>query len=831
MPDHFDYKLNVNVEKGVQLFGQIGKTFYEAKWIQPREPQIILIEMDNETAYHEASFYIQLNSHDHIIHTFGFVDNDLHLPILLQERAPFGNLSALLQQNRFKPSQQVLVEIFNQIVDAMIYIVAQNIVHGDLCCHNVLVFKMNSNKREENLVKLTNYHNARSIDQPIKNDDRITAPIRYCAVEILRSAGRSNYSELSDVYSMGVLMWEACSQVEIPYTNISNIEIRQRKLRGEKLQRPYQCDDHLWLIVQDCWHNEPDLRYTFSEIKVRLSNIKIEKPSISYDFALNIDVKQGALMPGTRKNNVYNAEWLLRKGPKIVLIKKEEDIATREIEFYRQLKIHPRIIQVFGLVDSKSSGSIFLLQECASHGNLSTLLRENHFKPLPIVLVEIFSQLLDAVAYISSKKIVHGNLCCRNVLVFKMNPYHRKGNSVKLTNFDYAQFMDHLKNGKDEIIATVRYCAPEILESEGQSKYSEASDVYSLGVLMWEACSKGKLPYASIADDNEVRQRKLSGEKLSKPDNFDEKIWELIQMCWATQTDLRFNFAEMRTLISRIKPRVAWHYKYNLNIDIQKGVQLFGQLGKSFYQAAWSSRHGSPIILIEMDHETAYREASFYIQLNHNDHIVHTFGFVNNNRHLPMLLQERAPFHNLSILLQENGFQPSQEVLIEIFGQIVDAMIYIAGKNIVHGDLCCRNVLVFKMNSNQRKGNLVKVTNFHNAQHTDETLNDNDRLIIPVRYCAPEILHTRGKSNYSEASDVYSMGVLMWEAYSQGEIPYANMSNNEIRQRRLRGEQLQPPSKCHTDEWTLITQCCLQEPEIRWTFFQIQSLLSSIRIK
>ncbi|CAF2832164.1 unnamed protein product [Rotaria sp. Silwood2] len=276
MPDHFDYKLNVNIEKGVELFGQIGKTFYEAKWIQSREPQIILIEMDNETAYHEASFYIQLNHNDHIIHTFGFVDNDLYLPILLQERAPFGNLSALLQQNRFKPSQQVLIEIFNQIIDAMIYLVAKNIVHGDLCCHNVLVFKMNSNKREENLVKLTNYHNARSIDQPIRNDGRITAPIRYCAVEILRSAGRSNYSELSDVYSMGVLMWEACSQGEIPYTNMSNIEIRQRKLRGEKLQRPYQCDNNLWLIVQDCWHNEPDLRYTFSEIKIRLSTTKIK---------------------------------------------------------------------------------------------------------------------------------------------------------------------------------------------------------------------------------------------------------------------------------------------------------------------------------------------------------------------------------------------------------------------------------------------------------------------------------------------------------------------------------------------------------------------------
>jgi len=118
--------------------------FYEADWIPNKDPPILLLVIDGPAADREALFYITLNSHPHIIHTFGLVKNDSQSIMLLQERALHGNLQTLLQTGNFQPSQKVLLAIFLQIVDAMIYVSNQGIVHGDLRCANILVFQMDA---------------------------------------------------------------------------------------------------------------------------------------------------------------------------------------------------------------------------------------------------------------------------------------------------------------------------------------------------------------------------------------------------------------------------------------------------------------------------------------------------------------------------------------------------------------------------------------------------------------------------------------------------------------------------------------------------------------
>jgi serine/threonine protein kinase len=248
---------------------------YEAQWkTDEDERPIVLIEKKEEPSAHEKLFYTKFKNHPHIVHTFGFVENDRDSFMILQERAPHGSLQSLLETGQFQSSARVLVEIFSQIINAMIDIVSQGFVHGDLRCDNILVFQMHPSDPKRNLVKLANFSLARPNDPSYIDDRRLFVPVRYCALEILRSAGHSNYSELSDVYSMGVLMWQACSIGKCPYdSSETNGEVRQRKLKGEKLPRPLLCHEQIWSIMEDCWHNEPQLRYEFKDLKTRLSNI------------------------------------------------------------------------------------------------------------------------------------------------------------------------------------------------------------------------------------------------------------------------------------------------------------------------------------------------------------------------------------------------------------------------------------------------------------------------------------------------------------------------------------------------------------------------------
>ncbi|CAF1561416.1 unnamed protein product [Rotaria sordida] len=183
------------------------------------------------------------------------------------------------------------------------------------------------------------------------------------------------------------------------------------------------------------------------------------------------------------------------------------------------------------------SNSLMLVQEYASEGDLEELLKENEFRPSQAVLLEIFLQIIDAIVYLANYCIVHGDLACRNVLVFRFNNFEPQEILVKLTDFGLTRASTLYSvvvstASTTLVVVPLRYAAPEILQSASLSKYSEKLDVYSMGVLMWEPCSQEQLPYASIEDDNEVRRRKFNGEILTKPENCDEALWTIIVGCW-----------------------------------------------------------------------------------------------------------------------------------------------------------------------------------------------------------------------------------------------------------------------------------------------------------
>jgi serine/threonine protein kinase len=75
----------------------------------------------------------------------------------------------------------------------------------------------------------------------------------------------------------------------------------------------------------------------------------------------------------------------------------------------------------------------------------------------------------------------------------------------------------------------IRWSAPESLS---QREASVASDVYSLGITMWEVYSRGKLPFAEKVDNTAVVAAVVSGERPERPDDTPDDIWDWMQRCW-----------------------------------------------------------------------------------------------------------------------------------------------------------------------------------------------------------------------------------------------------------------------------------------------------------
>lgn len=299
----------------------------------------------------------------------------------------------------------------------------------------------------------------------------------------------------------------------------------------------------------------------------------------------------------------------------------------------------------------------------------------------------------------------------------------------------------------------------------------------------------------------------------------------------------------VKSLVNEFEKNLSKHrYKFKLGVDIKRSDSPFFQTtGKCFFDAQWVGYgNGPPIVLLKLYGARAEKEASFYEHLTRHSHIVYTYGLVEHSQQqstFVMLLQEKAPLGSLFNFLEhrlDNQLDGllSDILLNHIFVQVTDAMIFLSEKNIIHGDLACRNVLVFRIDENEPNKTLVKLTDF-GISRGNSIYSKIDAVTtvidtVPIRSAAPEVLQNDGV--YSEKSDMFAMGVLMWEAYSYGKMPWEEInSESEVREKVISGERLPRPATCKSDcQWKLILKCMSQQPEDRPTFQELEKQLTEL---
>ena len=283
--------------------------------------------------------------------------------------------------------------------------------------------------------------------------------------------------------------------------------------------------------------------------------------------------------------------------------------------------------------------------------------------------------------------------------------------------------------------------------------------------------------------------------------------------------------------------------KFKIGVDVERNdVPFFETTGKSISNAQWLGYlNGPPIVLLKLFGARAEKEASYYEDPTRHPYIVYTYGLVEPAQQYAnyvLLLQEKAPGGNLSHFLEHRAekqlTKPLGNLLLNhIFLQIVEAMIFLAEKKIFHGDLACRNVLVFQIDENQPQRTLVKLTDFGisrgNTMYSKIDAVQTVMDVIPTRTTASEILQD---NPITEKSDMYAMGVLMWEAFSNGNLPWGEISKESIvREKVIRGERLSRPVNCQSDrQWELLLKCMSHQAEDRPTFRELKEQLKQFLV-
>ncbi|KAF7982999.1 hypothetical protein HWV62_24616 [Athelia sp. TMB] len=243
----------------------------------------------------------------------------------------------------------------------------------------------------------------------------------------------------------------------------------------------------------------------------------------------------------------------------IELRKLGPDKTVNEFELGKKKIRHPNIVEYLGVEIHPDKVCIFL--EYCEGGSLANVLQCEGRIADQEVLLAYTLQILEALAYLHSCGIVHGDIKPANILL------DGKG-SVKISDFGSAEIMTenrcskgsmdglpalsepaaHLSDDSglpSSVSGTVMYMPPETVR-EANGRCRGATDIWSLGCVVFEL-STGKRPW-SKGNESAIHYQvgnAICPPELPEPDQLSKEGIRFLGRCWAMDPDKRPTAADL----------------------------------------------------------------------------------------------------------------------------------------------------------------------------------------------------------------------------------------------------------------------------------------------
>ncbi|XP_078598477.1 fibroblast growth factor receptor 4-like [Branchiostoma floridae x Branchiostoma japonicum] len=180
-------------------------------------------------------------------------------------------------------------------------------------------------------------------------------------------------------------------------------------------------------------------------------------------------------------------------------------------------------------------GPLELVLEYAEHGSLLHLLwtLRAESKLNRTVLVNkrhIFENMMVEVCsgleHLANRRLVHRDIAARNILICG------KG-TAKIADFGLARDMyavGHHRQDRSSELLPLKWMAPEGLKNE--ALFTDKSDVWSFGVLLWEVAQLGRTPYPGMEGADRLYDALQNHFRLPRPQLCTEERYQLMLQCW-----------------------------------------------------------------------------------------------------------------------------------------------------------------------------------------------------------------------------------------------------------------------------------------------------------
>ncbi|RIA93824.1 kinase-like domain-containing protein [Glomus cerebriforme] len=211
------------------------------------------------------------------------------------------------------------------------------------------------------------------------------------------------------------------------------------------------------------------------------------------------------------------------------------------------------MIKIYGITKDPELEDYILVMRYASNGDLHNYLQKEFTNITWKDKLDILCQISEGLETIHEAEFVHRDFHSGNIL-FNISYYDRK-HEWKIGDLGLSQPANNTSSN-DEIYGVIPYIAPEIFKG---SEFSKESDIYSMGMIMWELTT-GCKPFADVNHDHNLVYKILDGirPKITKdtPNCYDD----LMKRCWDPDPKERPSITEIRNTFDN------WYLK-NENVD------------------------------------------------------------------------------------------------------------------------------------------------------------------------------------------------------------------------------------------------------------------------
>ncbi|CAJ0950321.1 unnamed protein product, partial [Mesorhabditis belari] len=228
----------------------------------------------------------------------------------------------------------------------------------------------------------------------------------------------------------------------------------------------------------------------------------------------------------------------------------------------------------------------------------------------------------------------------------------------------------------------------------------------------------------------------------------------------------------------------------------------------------------------EKELEMFLKEIDTMKTLGFNEHLVNMLGCSTQSAKRSCLVLEYCANRDLKryILRRRTELDQSRSIdeqidctkeFLHFAWQMTSGMKYLVSRNMIHRDLAARNIMIDSLKN-------AKIGDFGLCVSANDKIMDASGK-LPIKWLAIESLEQR---KFSMKSDVWSFGMVLWEMYSMGEIPFSDIEPEALLSALKQGKRPKRPLLATDKLEEVMNRCWAELPNDRPSFDELLTIFT-----